>query len=99
MTIAGSSNRPNRRGKRRFPQNLERRVFLRYDFKSGQSSIHGQTLFEVQTQEAQKFSFHSGTGQGSEGEGPGTGKAILYTPGCQKSFHERLPKLRVPRCR
>ena len=47
MTIAGTSNRPNRRGKRRFPQNLERRVFLRYDFKSGQSSIHGQTLFEV----------------------------------------------------
>ena len=96
MTIAGSSNRPNRRGKRRFPQNLERRVFLRYDFKSGQSSIHGQTLFEVQTQEAQKFSFHSGTGQGSEGEGPGTGKAILYTPGCSMEVLGEGLKVRDP---
>ena len=96
MTIAGSSNRPNRRGKRRFPQNLERRVFLRYDFKSGQSSIHGQTLFEVQTQEAQKFSFHSGTGQGAEGEGPGTGKAILYTPGCSMEVLGEGLKVRDP---
>ena len=96
MTIAGTSNRPNRRGKRRFPQNLERRVFLRYDFKSGQSSIHGQTLFEVQTQEAQKFSFHSGTGQGAEGEGPGTGKAILYTPGCSMEVLGEGLKVRDP---
>ena len=96
MTIAGSSNRPNRRGKRRFPQNLERRVFLRYDFKSGQSSIHGQTLFEVQTQEAQKFSFHSGTGQGAEGEGPGTGKAVLYTPGCSMEVLGEGLKVRDP---
>ena len=96
MTIAGTSNNPNRRGKRRFPQNLERRVFLRYDFKSGQSSIHGQTLFEVQTQEAQKFSFHSGTGQGAEGEGPGTGKAILYTPGCSMEVLGEGLKVRDP---
>ena len=63
-------------------QNLERDQKLRYCVQSGQSSIHGDTLYEVQTQEAQSFAFHSGTGQGSTGKGPGTGKAVLYTPGC-----------------
>ena len=62
-------------------QNLERDVRLRYCTQSGQSSIHGDTLYEVQTQEAQSFAFHSGTGQGGSGGGPGTGKAVLYTPG------------------
>ena len=62
-------------------QNLERDVHLRYSVQSGQSSIHGDTLYEVQTQEAQSFEFHSGTGQGGSGGGPGTGKAVLYTPG------------------
>ena len=62
-------------------QNLERDVHLRYCTQSGQSSIHGDTLYEVQTQEAQSFAFHSGTGQGGSGGGPGTGKAVLYTPG------------------
>ena len=38
-------------------------------------------MYEVQTQEAQSFAFHSGTGQGGSGGGPGTGKAVLYTPG------------------
>ncbi len=63
-------------------QNLERDQKLRYCVQSGQSSIHGDTLYEVQTQEAQSFAFHSGTGQGGSGKGPGTGKAVLYTPGC-----------------
>ena len=62
-------------------QNLERDVHLRYSVQSGQSSIHGDTLYELQTQEAQSFAFHSGTGQGGSGGGPGTGKAVLYTPG------------------
>ena len=62
-------------------QNLERDVNLRYSVSSGQSSIHGDTLYALQTQEAQQFSFHSGTGQGGSGGGPGTGKAVLYTPG------------------
>ena len=62
-------------------QNLERDVKLRYSIQSGQSSIHGDTLYEIQTQEAQSFAFHSGTGQGGSGGGPGTGKAVLYTPG------------------
>ena len=62
-------------------QNLECDKHLRYVVQSGQSSIHGDTLYELQTQEAQAFAFHSGTGQGGSGGGPGTGKAVLYTPG------------------
>ena len=62
-------------------QNIERDVHLRYSISSGQSSIHGDTLYAVQTQEAHQFSFHSGTGQGGSGGGPGTGKAVLYAPG------------------
>ena len=62
-------------------QNIERDVHLRYSISSGQSSIHGDTLYALQTQEAQQFSFHSGTGQGGSGGGPGTGKHVLYTPG------------------
>ena len=62
-------------------QNVERDVHLRYSTASGQSSIHGDTLYALQSQEAQQFSFHSGTGQGGSGGGPGTGKAVLYTPG------------------
>jgi len=63
-------------------KNLERSVKLRYAIQSGQSSIHGDTNYEVQTQEAQSFAFYASTGQGaSPGGGPGTGKAVLYTPG------------------
>ena len=62
-------------------QNLECDKHLRYAVQSGQSSIHGDTLYELQTQEAQSFAFHSGTGQGGSGGWPGTGKAVLYTPG------------------
>ena len=62
-------------------KNLFRKNFSRFFFQSGQSSIHGDTNFEVQTQEAQSFAFHASTGQGATGGGPGTGKAVLYTPG------------------
>ena len=63
-------------------KNLERQAKLRYAIQSGQSSIHGDTTYEIQTQEAQSFGFYASTGQGaSEGGGPGTGKAVLYTPG------------------
>ena len=56
--------------------------YKRFQFQSGQDTIHGMTNFEVQTQEAQTFGFYADTGQGkSEGGGPGTGKAVLYTPG------------------
>ena len=63
-------------------QNLERDVHLRYCVQSGQSSIHGDTLLEFQTQEAQSFAFYADKGEGKSGSGgPGTGNAVLYTPG------------------
>ena len=77
-------------------QNLECDKHLRYVVQSGQSSIHGDTLYEVQTQEAQSFAFHSGTGQGGSGKGPGTGKAVLYTPGCSMEILGEGLKVRGP---
>ena len=63
-------------------KNLERDVKLRYSVQSGQSTIHGDTNYQVITQEAQSFGFYQSTGQGaSEGGGPGTGKHVLSTPG------------------
>ena len=63
-------------------KNLERDVRLRYSVQSGQSTIHGDTNYQVITQEAQPFGFYQSTGQGaSEGGGPGTGKHVLSTPG------------------
>ena len=63
-------------------KNLERDVKLRYSVLSGQSTIHGDTNYQVITQEAQSFGFYQSTGQGaSEGGGPGTGKHVLSTPG------------------
>ena len=77
-------------------KNLERQVKLRYAINSGQSSIHGETLYEIETQEAQSFAFHSGTGQGGSGKGPGTGKAVLYTPGCSMEVLGEGLKVRSP---
>ena len=63
-------------------KNIERQAKLRYAIQSGQSSIHGDTNYEIQTQEAQSFGFYASTGQGAaEGGGPGTGIVVLYTPG------------------
>ena len=65
-------------------KNLYRKSYAqgRFFIQSGQSSIHGDTNWEVETSEAQSFAFHASTGEGaSEGGGPGTGKAVLYTPG------------------
>ena len=63
-------------------KNLERDVKLRYSVQSGQSTIHGDTNYQVITQESQSFGFYQSTGQGaSEGGGPGTGKHVLSTPG------------------
>ena len=86
-----SNSKPSNDG-----QNLECDKHLRYVVQSGQSSIHGDTLYEVQTQEAQSFAFHSGTGQGSTGKGPGTGKAVLYTPGCSMEILGEGLKVRSP---
>ena len=65
-------------------KNLYRKSYAqgRFFVQSGQSSIHGDTNYEIETSEAQSFAFHASTGEGaSEGGGPGTGKAVLYTPG------------------
>ena len=63
-------------------KNPEYIKYKRFEFSSGQDTIHGMTNFHVQTQEAQTFGFYADTGQGkSEGGGPGTGKAVMYTPG------------------
>ena len=63
-------------------KNPEYIKYKRFEYASGQDTIHGMTNFHVQTQEAQTFGFYADTGQGkSEGGGPGTGKAVLYTPG------------------
>ena len=68
-------------------QNVERVVRKRYAINSGQDSIHGSTLHQIETQESQSFAFYASTGQGaSEGGGPGTGKAVLYTPGMSQEI-------------
>tara|TARA_B100000614_G_scaffold115585_1_gene103847 strand:- start:242 stop:862 length:621 start_codon:yes stop_codon:yes gene_type:complete len=78
-------------------KNIERQSRLRYAIQSGQSSIHGDTNYEIQTQEAQSFGFYASTGQGaSEGGGPGTGKAVLYTPGSLTEVLGEGLKVRQP---
>ena len=78
-------------------KNLERQVKLRYAVQSGQSSIHGDTNYEIQTQESQSFGFYASTGQGaSEGGGPGTGKHVLYTPGMSMEVLGEGLKVRDP---
>ena len=77
-------------------KNLERTVKLRYAVQSGQSSIHGDTLYQVQTAEAQSFGFYANTGQGASGGGPGTGKHVLYTPGMSMEVLGEGLKVRDP---
>ena len=78
-------------------KNIERQAKLRYAIQSGQSSIHGDTNYEIQTQEAQSFGFYASTGQGaSEGGGPGTGKHVLYTPGSSTEVLGEGLKVRKP---
>ena len=78
-------------------KNLERQAKLRYAIQSGQSSIHGDVNYEIETQEAQSFGFYASTGQGaSEGGGPGTGKHVLYTPGSSTEVLGEGLKVRKP---
>jgi len=77
-------------------KNLERTVRLRYAVQSGQSTIHGDTLYQVQTAEAQSFGFYANTGQGASGGGPGTGKHVLYTPGMSMEVLGEGLKVRDP---
>ena len=78
-------------------KNIERQAKLRYAIQSGQSSIHGDTNYEIQTQESQTFGFYASTGQGaSEGGGPGTGKHVLYMPGSSTEVLGGGLKVRKP---
>ena len=78
-------------------KNIERQAKLRYAIQSGQSSIHGDTNYEIQTQEAQSFGFYASTGQAaSEGGGPGTRKHVLYTPGSSTEVLCEGLKVRKP---
>ena len=78
-------------------KNIERQAKLRYAIQSGQSSIHGDINYEIQTQESQTFGFYASTGQGaSEGGGPGTGKHVLYTPGSSTEVLGEGLKVRKP---
>ena len=78
-------------------KNLFRKNFPRFSLQSGQSSIHGDTNYEIQPQEAQSFGFYASTGQGaSEGGGPGTGKHVLYTPGSSTEVLGEGLKVRKP---
>ena len=78
-------------------KNLESDVRLRYSVQSGQSTIHGDTNYQVITQEAQSFGFYQSTGQGaSEGGGPGTGKHVLSTPGMSMEVLGEGLKVRDP---
>ena len=54
MTKRGSAFKAPDDGK-----NLEREVHDRYCTQSGQSSIHGDTNYEIQTQEGQSFAFYN----------------------------------------
>ena len=59
---------------------FERSVKKRYAVESGQSTIHGTALWQVQTQESQTIGFYADTGQGGTGNGT-VGKHVLFTPG------------------
>ena len=52
-------------------KNPEYIKYKRFEFASGQDTIHGMTNFHVQTQEAQTFGFYADTGQGKS--------CLLYT--------------------
>ena len=60
---------------------LERSSGKRYATQSGQSSIHGRALWEIQSQESQTMGFYASNGQGGAGNGASTGKHVLFTPG------------------
>ena len=78
-------------------KNLFRKNSPRFCTQSGQSSIHGDTNYEISTQEAQSFGFYASTGQGSSSRGgPGTGKHVLYTPGSSTEVLGEGLKVRKP---
>ena len=78
-------------------KNVNREAFDRYVIQDGQSSIHGDTNYEIQTQEGQSFAFYADKGEGrNDAGGPGTGKAVLYTQGCSDECLGEGIKVRKP---
>lgn len=65
---------------------IERVSKKRYSVQSGQSSIHGRSLWEIHTQESQAMGFYAGNGQGGAGRGTSTGKHVLFTPGSSLEY-------------
>ena len=61
---------------------MNRECFDRYAIQDGQSSIHGDTNYEIQTQEGQSFAFYADKGENRTAGGTGTPKSVLYTQGC-----------------
>ena len=73
-------------------KNFQETCEERYCVGSGHmDSIHGMSLYQLTTQEAQVLGFYSSTGQGGSGVekgkgqagqgGPGTGRHVMRTPG------------------
>ena len=79
----------------------------RYCVGSGHmDSIHGMSLYQLTTQEAQVLGFYSSTGQGGSGiekgkgqagqGGPGTGRHVMRTPGLSQETVGKGLKVRDP---
>ena len=54
---------------------------IRHTYQSGQSTLHGMTLWEVNTLERTQLGFYSGTGATKE-DGPGRASHQMVAPGC-----------------
>ena len=58
---------------------------IRHSYQSGQSTLHGMTLWEVNTTERTQLGFYSGTGATKE-DGPGRASHQMVTPGCSTEW-------------
>jgi len=58
---------------------------IRHTYQSGQSTLHGMTLWEVNTVERTQLGFYSGTGATKE-DGPGRASHQMVAPGCSTEW-------------
>ena len=88
-------------------KNFQESCEERYCVGSGHmDSIHGMSLYQLTTQEAQVLGFYSSTGQGGSGVekgkgqagqgGPGTGRHVMRTPGLSQETVGKGLKVRDP---
>ena len=88
-------------------KNFQETCEERYCVGSGHmDSIHGMSLYQLTTQEAQVLGFYSSTGQGGSGVekgkgqagqgGPGTGRHVMRTPGMSQETVGKGLKVRDP---